>query len=84
MFYLLRADYSFNAHTASRIQRILNAYTDDRPFSVNLVGAVVRQCLFVDKMHNFGWTEPGYFDAEEDELVLVHAITRYHAYVIFQ
>ena len=57
----------------------MSAYTDDRPFSVELVGAVLRQCSFIDKMHNFGWTEPDYFDAPEDELVLMHAVARYHA-----
>ena len=39
----------------------------------------MRQCSFIDKMHSFGWTEPGYFDSKEDELVLVHSIARYHA-----
>ena len=32
-------------------------------------------------MPDFGWTAPGYFDDPVDETVLVHAITRYHAYV---
>ena len=67
---------------AFRSRRVFSAYTDDKPFSVELVGAVIRQCSFVDKMHNFGWTEPGYFDDKEDEMVLVHSIARYHAYVI--
>jgi hypothetical protein len=64
-----------------RSLRILSAYTDDHPFSLDLVGAVVRQGLFIDKMHDFGWTEPFAFDREEDEVVLVHCIARYHAYV---
>ena len=58
---------------------MLNAYFDDKPFSIDLVGAVIRQGSFIDKMTEFGWTEPGYFDARKDELVLVHAISRYHA-----
>ena len=61
--------------------KIVSAYSDDRPFSIDLVGAVIRQCSFVDKMHHFGWTEPGYFDDKDDELVLVHAIARYHGCV---
>ncbi|GBE89584.1 hypothetical protein SCP_1602470 [Sparassis crispa] len=61
--------------------RIFSAYTDDLPFSIDLVGAVVRQGAFIDKMHEFGWTRPGYFDDEEDELVLVHATARYHAFL---
>ena len=60
------------------VQRVLSAYEDDRPFSVDLVNAVVRQCSFVDKMHEFGWTAPGFFDGPETELVLQHAIARYH------
>ncbi|KAJ3557415.1 hypothetical protein NM688_g1475 [Phlebia brevispora] len=64
-----------------RALRIVGAYTDDRPFSIDLVGAVIRQGSFVDKMHNFGWTETGYFDSKEDEAVLVHSIARYHAFL---
>lgn len=57
----------------------MRAYTDDRPFSLDFVGAVIRQGSFVDKMHAFGWTEPTYFDDPVEEVVLVHAIARYHA-----
>lgn len=64
-----------------RSRRVFSAYTDDRPFSVDLVGAVIRQGSFIDKMHLYGWTEPGAFDKPEDEVVLQHAIARYHAYV---
>ena len=59
----------------------MSAYTDDRPFSIDLVGAVLRQGSFVDKMHTFGWTKLGAFDDPENEIVLLHAITRYHACV---
>lgn len=53
---------------------------DDRPFSVDLVGAVVRQSVFVDKLHELKWTEEGHFgDDAEDDLVLEHTIARYHA-----
>lgn len=68
-------------HSYRRPKRILSAYFDDRPFSIDLVGAVIRQGSFVDKMDHLGWTTPGYFDEKEDEVVLVHAIARYHAYV---
>lgn len=61
----------------------MGAYTDDRPFSIDLVGAVVRQGSFIGKMYDFGWTEPGYFDTPEDEVVLLHAIARYHAWVLY-
>ena len=62
-----------------RRKRVFSAYVDDRPFSVELVSAVLRQGSFVDKMHEFAWTEPTYFDDAIDEVVLVHAIARYHA-----
>ena len=32
-------------------------------------------------MAHLGWTKPGFFGAPEDEVVLQHAIARYHAYV---
>ena len=34
-------------------------------------------------MHELDWTRPGYFDSMEDEVVLQHAIVRYHAYAEF-
>lgn len=58
----------------------MSAYTDDRLFSIDLVGAVLRQGSFVRKMHDLRWTEPGFFDAPEDEVILKHSIARYHAY----
>ncbi|KIM61444.1 hypothetical protein SCLCIDRAFT_16109 [Scleroderma citrinum Foug A] len=66
---------------ARMIARVLGAYTDDRLFSVDLVGAVLRQASFVQKMHDLGWTNPGFFDSEEDAIVLKHCITRYHAFL---
>ena len=62
-----------------RAEKILSAYNDDRPFSVDLAGAVLRQCSFVDKMHKLGWTNPERFKSHQDEIVLVHAAVRYHA-----
>lgn len=79
----------------------MSAYTDDRPFSIDLVGAVrrnviaiilfltdavllvqvIRQGSFIDKMCQFGWTNRGMFDEPEEEVVLQHALARYHAYV---
>ncbi|EIN11322.1 hypothetical protein PUNSTDRAFT_50377 [Punctularia strigosozonata HHB-11173 SS5] len=61
--------------------RIASAYVDDRPFSVELVGAVLRQGSFVDKMHALGWTNPDYFRSADDEVVLKHCIARYHAFL---
>ncbi|KAI0339604.1 hypothetical protein BDW22DRAFT_1335746 [Trametopsis cervina] len=64
-----------------RMKRVLVAYFDDKPYSIDLVGAVIRQGSFIDKMSDFGWTMPGYFDDKEDEVVLVHSIARYHAFM---
>ncbi|KZP11436.1 hypothetical protein FIBSPDRAFT_800291 [Athelia psychrophila] len=63
------------------LSRIMSAYTDDSIFSVDLVGAVLRQGSFVRKMHDMRWTEPGYFDGPEDEVVLQHCVARYHAFL---
>jgi hypothetical protein len=59
----------------------MSAYVDDKMFSVELVGAVLRQGSFVAKMHDLQWTKPGFFDSAEDEIALQHAIARYHAWV---
>ncbi|KAA1466623.1 hypothetical protein DENSPDRAFT_46315 [Dentipellis sp. KUC8613] len=63
------------------LSRILTAYSDQRPFSVELTGAVLRQATFVEKMHELGWTEPNFFDIPEEEVVLSHATVRYHAFL---
>ncbi|KAF7304479.1 hypothetical protein HMN09_00850200 [Mycena chlorophos] len=62
-------------------ERISNAYTDGRIFSVELVSAVLRQGGFVSKMHRLGWTKPGAFDSHEDEVALLHVVARYHAFL---
>ncbi|KAF7353803.1 hypothetical protein MVEN_01065800 [Mycena venus] len=63
------------------INRILSAYVDDKMFSVELIGAVLRQGSFVTKMYDLQWTKPGFFDSAEDEIALQHAIARYHAFL---
>ncbi|KAF7304496.1 hypothetical protein HMN09_00852000 [Mycena chlorophos] len=63
------------------LQRIMNAYTDGRIFSVELVSAVLRQAGFVRKMYELDWTKPGAFDNLEDEVALWHVIARYHAFL---
>lgn len=35
----------------------------------------------MEKMHELGWTAPGYFDNPADEIVLKHCIARYHGWV---
>ncbi|KAK0447634.1 hypothetical protein EV421DRAFT_1901003 [Armillaria borealis] len=51
----------------------------DKIFSLDLIGAVLRQGSFVDKMHKLGWTEPDFFSSSEDEVALKHCTARYHA-----
>ncbi|KAK7469974.1 hypothetical protein VKT23_001411 [Stygiomarasmius scandens] len=65
------------------IARIMSAYTDDHIFSLDLIGAVIRQNTFVTKMYDLGWTNPTFFDGKEseNETVLYHAIARYHAFL---
>ncbi|KAH8824689.1 hypothetical protein DL96DRAFT_1818361 [Flagelloscypha sp. PMI_526] len=53
------------------IGRIMAAYSTDKIFSVDLVGAVLRQGSFTSKMHELGWTAPHYFDTREDERALI-------------
>ncbi|KAF7791520.1 hypothetical protein EIP86_002536 [Pleurotus ostreatoroseus] len=67
--------------------KVLGAYSDDMPFSVGLVNAVLRQCSFIDKMRALGWTDLVFFtsfsedsrDLSNSEAILHHAIARYHA-----
>lgn len=63
------------------VRRMLGAYTDDRMFSIDLVGAVLRQTSFTQKMYDLRWTEPGFFDSEEDAVVLKHCIARYRGFL---
>ena len=62
---------------------MFTAYTSEKIYSVELVGAVLRQESFVRKMYDLGWTRPRFFDARIDELALHHAVARYHAYDTF-
>ncbi|KAH9930341.1 uncharacterized protein B0H18DRAFT_1117024 [Fomitopsis serialis] len=63
------------------LSRTMNAYTDDRPFSVDLVAAVLRQGTFIDAMDSLGWLTPGYFDDNQNAVLLTHALARYHAFL---
>ncbi|KAL0950339.1 hypothetical protein HGRIS_010309 [Hohenbuehelia grisea] len=62
-------------------RHILSAYSNNRIFSVDLVGAVLRQGSFTKKMHDLQWTKPGYFSSSVDAIALQHAIARYHAFM---
>lgn len=61
--------------------RVMSAHATPMVYSVELVGAVLRQGTFVQKMADLQWTKEGFFDKEEDELALQHAIARYHAFM---
>ena len=57
------------------------AYSHAGLASLDLVGAVLRQGAFVDKMVELGWTTPGCFDQSRDLAPLVRSIARYHAFL---
>ncbi|KAK0491655.1 hypothetical protein IW261DRAFT_101854 [Armillaria novae-zelandiae] len=63
------------------LNKIVSAYTDDKIFSLDLVGAVLRQGSFTAKMRKFGWSEPDFFARPGDEVALKHCIMRYHAFL---
>ncbi|SJL02686.1 uncharacterized protein ARMOST_06020 [Armillaria ostoyae] len=63
------------------LNKIVSAYTDDKIFSLDLVGAVLRQGSFTAKMRKFGWSEPNFFARPGDEVALKHCIARYHAFL---
>jgi hypothetical protein len=98
--YQIRADAEVLALPLVRLRKVLSAYNDGRPFSLDLVGAVslcstkipsceayshvgqvLRQNAFTEKMHQLGWSQPGFFESKEDEIALHHCVARYHAYV---
>ncbi|KAG6908350.1 hypothetical protein DXG01_005168 [Tephrocybe rancida] len=70
-----------NDWSLCRLTRITSAYQTAYVFSVDLVGAVLRQGSFVKKMHDLQWTQPGFFDSKNDEVALQHSIARYHAFL---
>lgn len=48
---------------------------------MELVGAVLRQGDFVQKMVNLGWTASGRFEDPASHAPLVRCIARYHAFL---
>jgi hypothetical protein len=57
------------------------AYSNYGPAGLDLVGAVIRQGSFIEKMVDLGWTRPGRFDLSKDSAPLVRCIARYHAFL---
>ncbi|PPR01105.1 hypothetical protein CVT24_000401 [Panaeolus cyanescens] len=62
------------------LSRIMSAYYDDKPYSLDLAGAVLRQGSFIQKMHDLGWTRDKFFDGTS-EIVLHRAVARYHGFL---
>ena len=59
----------------------MSAYTDEKPFSVDLVAAILRQIPFTDKLYHLGWLNSEFFGTDEYERVSYHCILRYQGYV---
>ena len=67
--------------SSSRVKKVISAYTDEKPFSVDLVAAVLRQDAFTDKLYHLGWLSTEFFDTDEYERVSSYCIFRYQGYV---
>lgn len=65
------------------IKRILLHYTFPGLFSVDLIGAVKRQMIFIEQMRDVGWMTAGRFAGADPERFapLVRSIVRYHAFL---
>jgi hypothetical protein len=55
----------------------MSAYTDEKPFSIDLVAAVLRQVPFTDKLYHLGWLNSEFLGTEEYETVSHHCNFRY-------
>lgn len=58
-------------HSYQTRRRIISAYSQPGPASLDLVGAVLRQGSFVEKMNDMEWTSTN----------LAIAVARYHAFL---
>jgi hypothetical protein len=57
------------------------AYSNSGLAGLDLVGAVIRQGSFIEKMVDLEWTKPGRFNLVKDSAPLVRCIARYHAFL---
>lgn len=69
------------ANPRPRLLRVVIAYSHFGPAGIDLVGAIIRQGSFIEKMVGLGWTRPGRFDYSKDSAPLVRCIARYHAFL---
>lgn len=61
------------------MREVVSAYTTGEPYSIDVPQAILRQGIFIAKVHALGWTDPGFFNAK---ISLFHrAQVRYHACV---
>ncbi|KAG2069001.1 hypothetical protein BDR04DRAFT_1102485 [Suillus decipiens] len=61
--------------------KMLGAYEDDSPFSINLISAVLRQGIFTKRIDELGWLRPGTFRGGDKLQLLEHALLRYHCFL---
>ena len=59
----------------------MSAYNDEKPFSVDLVAAILRQDPFTDKLYHLGWLDNEFFGTDGYERVSYHCILRYQRYL---
>jgi hypothetical protein len=64
-----------------RTRRTCIAYSNPGLAGVELVGAVLRQGSFIEKMCRIGWTIGGRFDTIQSQEALVRCIVRYHGFL---
>ena len=64
-----------------RSRRTCIAYSDPGLAGVGLVGAVLRQGSFIEKMVGMGWAVGGRLDTAECQAAFVRCIARYHGFL---
>ncbi|KAH7882290.1 hypothetical protein F5I97DRAFT_1931482 [Phlebopus sp. FC_14] len=72
---------ALKCYPESTTSKILGAYIDGTPFSVDLVDAVFRQCFFTEKMDEVGWIKPAAFHEADKMSILENSVVRYHAFL---
>ena len=55
----------------------MSAYTDEKPFSIDLIAAILRQMPFTEKLYHLGWLNSEFSGTEEYERVSYLCIFRY-------
>ncbi|KZT60550.1 hypothetical protein CALCODRAFT_480634 [Calocera cornea HHB12733] len=65
--------------TPPRVRRVFSYYRHGGLFSIDLVGATLRQGTFVQAMHDLGWSAPARFAG--DNSALLRAVARFHAWL---